>query len=139
MTEHNIIEGLIIYGYTGIDNRTKVLYLCNGIKSSAFAPVQAMVLANSELRHDFTRCITLFADYIQQDKLSSTHKLAKMGTDDGYISRNEKRNQGRERGFKGKTCGKPSPAKQLETCTIKERYLWTKEYNKLTHIERYKL
>ena len=39
VTEQNIIEGLIVNGYAGIDNRTKVSYLCNGMKSSALSPV----------------------------------------------------------------------------------------------------
>ena len=78
MTEHNIIEGLIIHDYAGIDNRTKVLYLCNGIKSSALTPVQAMILASSKLRHDFTRCVTLFADYFRQDRLLSMPRWARM-------------------------------------------------------------
>ena len=64
MCEYSIIKGLIFHGYTGIDNRTKVLYLCNGIKSSALAPVQAMILADTELHPDFTRCVTMFADYV---------------------------------------------------------------------------
>ena len=55
MTDHNIIKGLIIYGYAGINNRTKVLYLYNGIKSSELTPLQATILANSKLCHDFTR------------------------------------------------------------------------------------
>lgn len=55
MTEYNIIKGLVvIHGYAGIDSRTKVLYLCSGIMSSTLAPVQAMLLTDGVLRHDFT-------------------------------------------------------------------------------------
>ena len=78
MTEHKIIKGLIIHGYAGIENRTKVLYLCNRIKSSALASVHVTILATSKLRHDFTRCGTLFVDYIRLDKLSSNRKVAEM-------------------------------------------------------------
>ena len=46
MTEHNIIEELVVHGYAGIDARTKVSYLCNKTKSSALAHVQAMILAD---------------------------------------------------------------------------------------------
>ena len=135
MTDHNIIKGLIIHGYAGIDNRTKVLYLCNGIKSSALTPVQAMILANSKLRYDFTWWVTLFAEYMRHGKLPSTREVAKMGTDDGDASQNARRNP-RERGFGGKPGGKPSSTKKLETYTIKECYFCTKEYNKFTHMER---
>ena len=76
MTEYNIIKGLVvIHGYAGIDSRTKVLYLCSGIMSSTLAPVQAMLLTDGVLRHDFTWYVTLFADYIWQDKLSRIHEV----------------------------------------------------------------
>ena len=83
--EHNIIEGLVVHGYTGIDDRTKVSYLCNGIKFLALTPVQAMILADQALHHDFPKCVTLFADYLRQDKLSSTCCVSELGIgpDDG--------------------------------------------------------
>ena len=93
MTEHNTTEGLIIHGYVGINNMTNALYLCNGIKSSTLTHVQAMILAKSELRHGSTWCVTLFTDYILQDRLSSTHEVDKMGTDNGNTLRNVKRNR----------------------------------------------
>ena len=61
-----------------------------------------------------------------------------MGMDDGNTSQNARRNP-MERGFGGKPGSKPSSTKKLETCTIKECYFRTKEYNKLTHMEMYKL
>ena len=146
MTEHNIIEELFIHGYTRIDARTKVSYLCNGIKSLALAHVQAMILAVQALHHDFPKCVTLFADYIRQDKLSSTRDVSEpcIGPDDrdGDASRKEKRNcrrGGKDRGFGGRPGGQPPSLKQLENFTIKERYFWIKEYNTLTHVEKYKL
>ena len=54
MDKHNIIEGLTVHGFTGIDSRSKVSYLYNGIKSSALAPMQAMILMSGELHHHFT-------------------------------------------------------------------------------------
>jgi len=141
VTEHNIIKGLIAHGYAGIDNIIKVSYLCNRIKSFALAPVHAMTLADGLLGHDFTQCVTLFADYIHHDKLSSTREVATMGTDDGNHDtlRIKQRKQGRERGFRGKPGGKPLPQTHLEACTTKEQYFRTKEYTKLTHVERYKI
>ena len=50
-----------------------------------------------------------------------------------------KRTQSNQRGFGGKPGDKPPSDKQLQGCTIKESYFWTEEYNKLTHVERYKL
>ena len=116
VTEHNIIKGLIAHGYAGIDNIIKVSYLCNRIKSFALAPVHAMTLADGLLGHDFTQCVTLFADYIHHDKLSSTREVATMGTDDGNHDtlRIKQRKQGRERGFRGKPGGKPLPRHTLK-------------------------
>ena len=139
MAEHNIIEGLVVHGYTGIDARTKVSYLCNGIKSSALAPVQAMILADQSLRHDFSKCVTLFSDFIRQDKLSSNRDVSELGTDGGDGRERRTRRKAKDKGFGGKPGGQPPSDKQLENCTIKERYFRTEEYNALTHVEKYKL
>ena len=63
--------------------------------------MQDMILASGELCHNFTRCVILFADYIQQDKISSIHEVATMGTDDSSQDtlRNEQYKQDRDRGF----------------------------------------
>ena len=42
-----------------------------------------MILADTELCYDVTRCVTLFADYIRQDKIANIREVDKMGTDDG--------------------------------------------------------
>ena len=142
--EHNITEGLVVHGYTRIDARTKVSYLCNGIKSSALAPVQAMILADQALRHDFFKCVTLFADYLRQDKVSNTRDVSELGIgpdnrDGSQKDKRGRRRGGKEKGFGGKSGGQPPSEKQLENCTIKEHYFWTEEYNTITHVEKYKL
>ena len=110
--DHKIIEGLVVHGYTVIDARTKVSYLCNMIKSLALAPVQAMILADQTLRHGFPNYVTLFADYFRQDKLCSTSYVPKLGTGpddgDGDALQKEKRSHrrgGKDKGFRGKPGG----------------------------------
>jgi hypothetical protein len=39
--QHVVLQGMMEYGYTGIDEQTKVWYLLPGIKTSALTPYTA--------------------------------------------------------------------------------------------------
>lgn len=67
--QHSILEGLVPYGYAGIDPRTKTRYLMDGIKTDALDSATANILASPELRNDYDKCVTLYKDLIlQKDK-----------------------------------------------------------------------
>ena len=81
--QHNIIEGLMEHGYTGIDERSKVRYLSDGIKTSTLDSVKTRIMSDAALRQDFSACVTLYKDFVKQDTLNKKQELgiASMGTD----------------------------------------------------------
>ena len=64
--QHSIMEGLVEHGYTGIDPRSKVRYLLDGIKTDKFDSVKTRIMSDSTLRSDFDGCVTLYQDFIKQ-------------------------------------------------------------------------
>ena len=64
--QHSIMEGLVEHGYTGIDPRSKVRYLLDGIKTDKFDAVKTRIMSDEKLRVDFDACVTLYQDYIRQ-------------------------------------------------------------------------
>ena len=55
--QHDILEGLVEYGYFGIDNRTKVRYLNDAIKTSALDSVKTRIMSDESLQSDYNRCV----------------------------------------------------------------------------------
>jgi hypothetical protein len=86
---HQILEGLVCYGYLGIDARTKVRYLMDGSKTSAFDVRTGQILGNPVLCSDFDGLVMLYKDFITQFKSSSssapTHKISAAGVTKGTI------------------------------------------------------
>ncbi len=74
--QHTILDGLKEQGYTGIDPRSKVRYLMNGIKTTALDSVKTRILTEDGLRSNFDRCVCLYSDFI---KASNTHTLKTAG------------------------------------------------------------
>ncbi len=57
--EGPIMEGLVEHGYTGIDPRSKVRYLLDGIKTDKFDALKTRIISDERLRVDFDSCVTL--------------------------------------------------------------------------------
>jgi hypothetical protein len=64
-TQHSIMEGLVEHGYTGIDPRSKVRFLLDGIKTDKFDSVKTRIMSDATLRNDFDACVTLYQDFIK--------------------------------------------------------------------------
>ena len=67
---HATLEGLMDYGYTGIDNRSKVRYLLDGIKTVKLDAPKSQIMSSAELRSDFDGCATLFKDFVAQSNMA---------------------------------------------------------------------
>ena len=65
---HIIMEGLVELGYFGIDKRSKVCHLMNSIKTKTLDAAKAQIMANANLQIDFNACVTLFKDFITQER-----------------------------------------------------------------------
>ena len=103
--QHSIMEGLKEHGYTGIDPRSQVRYLLDGIKTDKFDAVKTRIMSDEKLRSDFDSCVTLYQDYIRQTsktKTSATVNISEM-----------------------KVCKRKFEA-------VEDRYYTKKEYNSLT-------
>jgi hypothetical protein len=81
--QHAVLNGLTDYGYSGIDNGTKVRNLMAGIKTDALDTVKASVLASPALRTNYPDVATLYGDFIKQQKIES----ASMNASDAHITR----------------------------------------------------
>ena len=64
--QHEILNGLTKYGYSMIDNGSKVRYLLGGIKTKDLDPVKVQIMASPGLREDYEGCGNLYQDYIAQ-------------------------------------------------------------------------
>ena len=64
--QHHILEGLVEHGYAGIDERSKVRHLLDGIKTKELDVVRTRILSDAALRNDFDQCVNLYQDFINQ-------------------------------------------------------------------------
>ena len=67
---HANLEGLMDYGYTGIDARSKVRYLLDSIKTVKLDAPKSQIMSSAELRSDFDGCATLFKDFVAQSNMA---------------------------------------------------------------------
>jgi hypothetical protein len=81
--QHAVLNGLTDYGYSGIDNGTKVRKLMAGIKTDALDTVKTALLAGPALRKNYPDVVTLYGDFIKQQKIES----ASMNVSDAHITR----------------------------------------------------
>ena len=70
-----ILNGLKQHGYSGIDEHSKVCHLTNGIKTKALDSVKMQILSSAALRNDFSACVNLFQDFIDQDANQETRTI----------------------------------------------------------------
>jgi len=64
--QHSILEGLVQHGYSGIDERSKVRHLVNGIKTTMLDSVKTRIMSDATLRNNFESSVNLFQDFIKQ-------------------------------------------------------------------------
>jgi len=65
---HIILEGLIELGSVGINDTIKVFHLMESIKMKSLDAAKAQIMANANLRTNFNACVTLFKDFIAQER-----------------------------------------------------------------------
>ena len=74
MDQHQILTDLREHGYSGIDDRSKVRHLMEGISTATLDSVKNTILASTTLRSDFTACVGLYQDFITQSSIASTNE-----------------------------------------------------------------
>jgi hypothetical protein len=67
--QHAVLNGLTDYGYSSIDNGTKIHKLMAGIETDALDTVKAAVLVIPALCTNYTDGVTLFGGFIKKQKI----------------------------------------------------------------------
>jgi len=83
--QHSILDGLVLHGYAGIDEHSKVRHLVEGIKTDKLDTIKGQILASAKLCSSFDKWVTLFQDFIRQQtktKSYSTLTIAKVSQTD---------------------------------------------------------
>jgi hypothetical protein len=66
--QHSVLNGLKEYGYSGIDDSSKVHHLLKGIKTTELDICKSQVMASPTLRDDFPSTVELYSTFIKQMK-----------------------------------------------------------------------
>ena len=119
--QHSILEGLTKHGYAGIDERSKVRYLLDGIKTDDLNMIKGQILATATLRNDFDACVTLFRDYLLQIKADKVMKHATIAA----VTTNETNNGEHD--------------KVTPDMTVEDRYYKIPEYKRLSRAKKLEL
>ena len=73
--QHHIIEGLKEHGCVGIDPRSQVRNLIQGIRITEFDVVKAQIMVTDSLITDYDGCVSLYKTFIDQSKKVSPPEL----------------------------------------------------------------
>jgi hypothetical protein len=120
--QHAILNGLRQHGYSGIDERSKVRILLNGIKTNKMDTVKTTIMADATLRNDFDRCVNLFKDFILQTGMSQNVR-------DANVSALHSGGPSDSGSSNGNRNVEPD-------MTVEDRYYTSKEYKNLTKEKR---
>jgi hypothetical protein len=142
--QHIIAKNLMPYGYSGIDERSKVRHLLAGISDPGLNPVKCNILAMREEDKTFTKCATMFTDFIRmsnpagsrQDRgrqISSVHTGRGGGRGRGGGGRGEGRGRGRGG---ARSAGVPDQADVDKVTWLEAKYYPSKEYLKFNAAEK---
>ena len=80
--QHMILQSLVQHGYAGIDERSKVRHLLDGIKTNELDTAKGQIWASPALQNNFDDCVTLFQDFINNKRTATTRTstIASIGT-----------------------------------------------------------
>jgi hypothetical protein len=117
--QHGVLNNLKIHGYAGIDERSKVRHLVDGIKEKRLDTVKAQILSDNALRNDFDRCVGLYKDFIKQ----TADETRDMNISATNSSNNPGNSPGKHVRFKGNSI-------------VEDRYYKEAEYRKLTNEQK---
>ena len=62
--QHAILTRLVEYGYSGIDDQSKVHHLMTGINTKVLDSVKTQIMASDTLQNEFDACVNLYKEFI---------------------------------------------------------------------------
>jgi hypothetical protein len=148
--QHIIAKNLMPYGYSGIDERSKIRHLLGGISDPGLHPVTVNILAMREEDKTFTKCATMYTDFIRtcansvgprQDRgrqISSVHTGRGGGRGRGGGGRGDGRGRGGGRRGRGgaRGDGVPDQADVDKVTWLEAKYYAAKEYANFNAAEK---
>jgi hypothetical protein len=75
LKQHLILEALMAHGYMGINPGSKVRHLNAGIKTTQLNAVRTRIILDENLHVDFSRCVTLYKDFVKQSTQTTKAQL----------------------------------------------------------------
>lgn len=68
MSLHLIMEGPVEHGCTGLDPRSKVWYLLDGIKTDKFNSYKTHIMSDATLQNNFDACVMFYRDFLNRPR-----------------------------------------------------------------------
>jgi hypothetical protein len=128
--QHTILKGLMAYGHSGIDPRSKVRHLIAGIRTTTLDSVKNAVMTSPLLRVDFDATARHYKDFIDQMKSTQSEvNVATLTTGGDDSTQYASKGGGADHGFDGVKAD----------MSIQDRYYNVGEYRKLTPAQKYGL
>ena len=118
--QFNILEGLKEHGYSGIDARSRVRYLNQGIKTNALDTPKTHIMNSVALRSDFEKAVVVYKDFIKQTQADGGQVLNVSDT------RSRPENPKNPNGKRG-------------SVHVEERYYTSQEYSRLSQPQKKRL
>jgi uncharacterized membrane protein YgcG len=148
--QHIIAKNLMPYGYSGIDERSKIRHLLGGISDPGLHPVTCNILAMKEEDKTFTKCATMYTDFIRacgnsmnprQDRngrqIASVHSGRGGGRGRGGGGRGDGRGRGGGGRGGGRSAGVPDQADVDKVNWLQaNKYYTAKEYANFNPAEK---
>ena len=99
--QHIIAKNLMPYGYSGIDERSKIRHLLGGISDPGLHPVTCNILAMKEEDKTFTKCATMYTDFIRACGNSANPRQDRNGRQISSVATGRGGGRGRGGGGRG--------------------------------------
>ena len=78
--QHIIADGLMGYGYSGVDDTSKVIIIMSGINTNALNACKASILAIPEIKGEFDITTRNFIDFISMSRSLQNNATAKVSS-----------------------------------------------------------
>jgi hypothetical protein len=123
--QHSVLNGLKYYGYTGIDDSSKVRHLLKGIKTTELDVCKAEVMASPSLRDNFAATVELYSTFIKQ--LKAEHPQLNVSEVSFARGKSGKNSYGKRHS---------TEISNVSNANVDDRFFEKHEYNSLTHYQK---
>jgi hypothetical protein len=116
---YNVVQDLACYGYSGIDNASRVRKLLSGIKTDQLDSVKNQVMSDQDLATDFDRVVNLFNDFLAHKRALSKNNNSSAGIAAQNTGRKDRKRRGEEENHNQNSRRRTT---NISAVDIKDRY-----------------